>query len=48
MIADVAQIGCAKEGIADGMCEHIGVAMALQTHAMRNFDAAQPQVAAFN
>ena len=42
MIADVAQIGCAKEGVADGMHEHIGVAMTLQPHAMWNFDAAQP------
>lgn len=48
MITDVAHVGSAENGVADGVYEHICVAVPQQAQRMGYLDAAQPQVAAFN
>ena len=45
MIADIAHIGCTQQGVADGMDEHVGIAMAQKSHGVRNTDTAKPQFA---
>ena len=48
MIADIAHVGGTQQGIADGMDEHISIAVAQQAQFMVDADAAQPQVAVFH
>ena len=48
MVTDVAHVGGAQNGIADGMDEHIGVAVSQQAEGVGHTDAAQPQVAVRN
>jgi hypothetical protein len=43
MLADVAQIGSPKEGIADGMEQHIGVAVSQKTMGVLNTHTSNPQ-----
>ena len=46
MVANVPLADGAEHGIRDGVCEHIGVAVAIQPLAMRNLDSAENQRAA--
>ncbi len=48
MITDVAHVGGSKNGVANGMDEHIGIGMAEQTEGVVNLDAAEPEVAVGN
>ena len=48
MVADVAQVGSPKQRVADGMNEHVGIAMAQQPQLMLYLDATQPKVATFH
>ena len=48
VVADVAHVGCAQKGVADGMQQHVGIAMAQQSLTMLNLDATHPEVAAFH
>ena len=42
MITDVAHIGGTEKGIADGMDEHIGIAMTQQSQSMLYLNASEP------
>ena len=42
MLADVAQCGGAEEGVADGVEQNVGIAVANQAMGVRNFYAANP------
>ena len=42
VIADVAEIGCTKEGVADGVNEHIGIAVTKESQTVVDAHAAQP------
>ena len=46
VIADVAEIGCTEEGVADGVNEHIGVAVAEESEGVVDVYTADPQLAA--
>ena len=48
MVADVAQVGSSEQCVADGMNEHVGIAMAQQPQLMLYLDAPQPEVAIFH
>ncbi len=48
VIADVAQVGSTEQRVADGVDEHVGVAVSQQSFAMFDLDAAEPEVAAFD
>ena len=48
MVADVAEIGGAEQRIADGVNEHIGIAVAEESECVLNVHTAQPQVATFD
>ena len=45
VVTDVAHVGCPKQGIADGMNQHIGIAMPEQSQRMLEAYATQPQFA---
>src|SRR5260221_6342210 len=47
-MADVCFAQRAKEGVADGVHERIGVGVAVEAFGVRDFDAAQNEFAAFN
>ena len=46
VVADVAHIRSAQQGITDGVQQHVGIAMAQQALTVIDLDAAHPQVAA--
>ena len=48
METDVAQTSRAEQCIANGMNEHIGIAVAQQPQRVFNLDAAQPKVTSFH
>ena len=48
MVADVAEIGSAEEGVADGVNEYVGIAVAKKAEGMVDAYATQPQIAAFD
>ena len=48
MLADVAQSGCAQKGIADGVQQHVGIAVAFQPHRVRDFDSADDKFSVFD
>jgi hypothetical protein len=48
MIADVAHVGGSQQGVADGVYEHVGIAMAQQTELMLQADAPNPQFASLD
>ena len=48
VVADVAQRGGAEQGVADGVDEDVGVAMAKQAVSVGDEDASEPQLAPFN
>ena len=48
MIADVAQGSRPKQGVADGMHKHVGVAVPQKTVMVLQLDASQPQFAPLN
>lgn len=48
MVADVAQCGGTEQGVADGVDEDVGIAMAKQTMRVGDEDASEPQFAPFN
>ena len=45
VITDITHVSCSQQCIADGMNEHVGIAMAQESEGMRNEDATQPKVA---
>ena len=47
VITDIAHVGGAKQGIADGMDKHIGIAMAQKALGVLQSDASKPEVATF-
>ena len=47
VVTDVAHVGGAKQGIADGMYEHIGITVAQKALGVLQADASKPEVAAF-
>ena len=47
MIAYVAHVRCTQQGIADGVQQHVGIAMTQEALTVFNLDAAHPEVAAF-
>ena len=47
VVANVAHIGGTEEGVADGVQQHVSIAVTQQSLTMFYLDAAHPQVAAF-
>jgi hypothetical protein len=47
MVTDVAHVGSAQQGVANGMDEHIGIAVAQQSLVVVEAYATQPQRTAF-
>lgn len=45
MISDITHVGGAQQGIANGMYQHIGIAVAQQSQFIIYLDSSQPQVA---
>ena len=48
VIANVAHVGSSEECVADGMYQHVGIAVAKESQRMFYLDAAHPEVAAFH
>jgi hypothetical protein len=48
MVAYVAHVGSTQQCIADGVQQHVGIAVAKQSFTMFYLYAAHPQVAALN
>ena len=48
VIAYVAQIGSTEQCVADGMDEHVGIAVTEQPEAVFDLDAAEVEAASFN
>ena len=48
VIADVAHVCGSQQGVADGMQQHVGIAVTQETLTVFNLDAAHPEVAAFH
>ena len=48
MVADVAQVRRTQQGVANGMNEHVGIAVAKKAEGVRNANTAQPKVATFD
>jgi hypothetical protein len=48
MITDVAHVGGAEEGVADGMDEYVCVGVTQQPEAVVNADSPEPQLAVGN
>ena len=48
VIADVAHIRCSQQGIADGVQQHVGIAVTQEALTVFDLDAAHPEVAAFH
>ena len=48
MVANVAEIGCAEQGVADDVYEHVGVGMPQRAVGVRHPNAAEPERPAFH
>ena len=48
VIANIAHVGGSEQGVADGMQQHVGIAVAQQSFTMFDLDTAHPKITAFN
>ena len=47
MVADITHVGSTEDGVADGVDEYVGIAVAEKPQGVFKFDAANPEFAAW-